>query len=408
MVDFFLESCFMFVFVVVVVVLKIRADSNFLSSLFFFFFLLPGATKKMEEDYDVDADYAWRVNVPLVQGHICSMDCDIKTVDKEKNVYGCLIGGILHYCNGNDCDRMIVTEEGQICLWSGKELHSNYDTSTGFQYIKSTSGHVMSNVESSYRSIKNSPAAGGAGGGGSNKKKKKQQERRKFDPLKGVKPLKIRKIPKTPTPIKKTEEELKMINQQKALLKRKTDIVTALEYLVWNDEVRNSINNHKKEQFSEEMCKFTLKFVKNNKCLPLKDIIDEQYMHIKRNHQFLPLIGLSSEELTVKKNQIAETVMKQYELLVLHSEGKSSLRVLHFALGYLMLMIEGIKYKNFEIPRDEFMSKYHIDHKFLNATDAQFSVESEHKKKPQIPNIKKDTIGNASKDIKQLLMNIYH
>lgn len=358
-----------------------------------------------EEGYDIDADYAWRINIPLVEGHFCSMECEIKVVDEENNIYGCLTGGTLHYCSGNECERAIITDEGQVCLWSGKMLQSNYDNSTGFQFIRPVTDHVISISDSSYMGVsadrafkKNTPAK---------KKQREETEVKYVDPLKGVKPLKIRKIPKPPTPIKRTDEEQKQLNQQKTLLKRRTDIVTALEYLVWNDEVRNNINKQKKDQFSTEMCKYSLKYVKLNKCLPPKEIIDEQYLQIKKNHQFLPLIGLSNDELTAVKNRITETILKEYEKLAL-DKGRSSLRVLHFALGYLMLMIEGINYKNFEIPRDEFMNKYHIDPRFLTTTDVQFSVGGEHKKKPQIPNIKKDTIGNASKDIKQLLMDLYH
>ena len=357
----------------------------------------------MFEDEQDDPTYHWSINVPLVEGHVCTLECEIRVVDKENDIYGCLTGGTLHKCTGTNCERMIVAEDGQICLWSGRLLASNLDISSEFNFLRTETGRVTSGFDSSYaanvgdRVFRKNVGA---------KKKKTATAKKQLDPLKGVRAVKIRKVAKTPQPPERSPEQLQQLNKEKGIQKKRTEIATALEYLVWNDNFRSAMNKRKQDQFASELCSFLLKYVKNEKTLPHIDEVYQRYYQVKKNHEFLPLIGMKKEELDAVKERISNTIMEEYDRLV-PATGKRTVRILHFALGYLTLMTEGIKWKDFELQQDPFLKKYHIDYKLLHEVDGEFMVESERKKKPHIPKITKDTLGNASKRIRQLLMDRY-
>lgn len=357
----------------------------------------------------LDPVSVWTATTPVDPTHECSLECceHIVVLDAHNSVYACRVGGNVHYCLADvDCEKTVMNRDGAyVCLWSGKIHQYHLDTADpelGRRYGRIEAGRISDISDSSYtgtpadRAFKKTP----------NTYKKKEKKQTPAAESLSIKPVKIRKPPKPPTPIVRNQEELKLINQQKTTLKRKTTISTALEYLVWNDEIRRQMNLKLQQEFTDQMSTIVNKYIKNEKRFPSLEYLDDQYAKVKGKHEFLPYIDLPQDQLTAVKNQIAKTIMDEYERLA-RPGTNMSIRFLHFTIGYILLMASGVQMPEVTIEQNPFLHKYIIGAKLLHTNSGQFVIESEKKKKTEIPNITKATVSNAYKDTKALLAKLY-
>jgi hypothetical protein len=368
-------------------------------------------------EFFTDPVALWTSTVPQDPKHICGLECkdSIKQLDEIHGIYACRIGGNIHYCQPDvDCERMVINEDGaHVCLWSGKIHYYHLDPGSEY-YSHMVTGSVVNSSESTYTSLIKEKTV----------REKRKKDRSYIPPqsssLKNkykqspsttlLLPItKKKKAPKTTSttgPIQRHPEESKLLNQQKTLAKRKKEISAALEYLIWNDDIRRQRNAKVQKDLTDQMSNVVNRFIKDNKRFPDLQYLDEQYAQVKGKKEFIPLINMTTTQLIEMKNGIAQVILSEYERLVIPKSGQS-IRFLYFIIGYILLMAKGSPLSKLTTEQSEFLDKYLIDTRLLHLNEGQMVIVNEKQKKTQITNINKNTICNARKDTKALFTRLY-
>lgn len=310
---------------------------------------------------------------------------------------------------------MVVNEDGAyVCLWSGR-VNYYYQSDPGSEYYHSllATNVVINSMDSSY----NTPVKEKVVRARRVKDRSSSSSNGKPAPVISKAPLTSAKVRKaTSTPIHRPPEELRLLNQQKTLTKRKKEISAALEYLVWSDEIRRQRNESIQRELTDQMGTVISRYIKEHKRFPHLSYLDEQYLAVKGRQEFIPLMNMTADQLAAMKNGIAQVILSEYERLVSPKNnnnggggGGTTIRFLHFIIGYVLLMSRGNnnELSRFSPEQSEFLDKYLIDTRLLHWNDGQMVLVSEKQKKTQVPNITRNTICNARKDTKALFTKLY-